>query len=57
VIVPANKKWFARWVVAATVIDALEGLDLAFPKVTPAKRLELQKGRRILQAARRNDKK
>jgi PPK2 family polyphosphate:nucleotide phosphotransferase len=57
VIVPANKKWFARWVVAATVIDALEGLDLAFPKVTPAKRLELQKGRRILQAARRNDNK
>jgi PPK2 family polyphosphate:nucleotide phosphotransferase len=57
VIVPANKKWFARWVVAATVIDALEGLGLAFPKVTPAKRLELQKGRRILQAARRNDNK
>jgi PPK2 family polyphosphate:nucleotide phosphotransferase len=53
VIVPANKKWFARWVVAATVIDALDELNLAFPKVTPAKRVELQKGRRLLQSAAR----
>ena len=53
VVVPANKKWFARWVVAATVIDALEELDLAYPKVTAAKRSELQKGRRILRTARR----
>src|SRR2546423_2459269 len=48
VIVPADKKWFARWVVAATVIDALESLDLAFPTVTPEKRKELEKGRRLL---------
>jgi PPK2 family polyphosphate:nucleotide phosphotransferase len=48
VVVPADKKWFARWVVAATVIDALEGLDLAFPKLTPEKRKELEKGRRLL---------
>jgi PPK2 family polyphosphate:nucleotide phosphotransferase len=53
VVVPANKKWFARWVVAATVIDALDELKLAYPKVTPAKRVELQKGRRLLQAAAR----
>ena len=32
VVVPANKKWFARWVVAATVIDALEELNLAYRK-------------------------
>jgi len=48
VIVPADKKWFARVVVAATVIDALEELDLAFPKVTPEKRKELEQGRRLL---------
>ena len=53
VVVPADKKWFARWVVAATVIDALDELNLAYPKVTPAKRVELQKGRRLLQAAPR----
>jgi len=48
VIVPADKKWFARVVVAATVIDALEELDLAFPEVTPEKRKELEQGRRLL---------
>jgi len=48
VIVPADKKWFARMVVAATVIDALEELDLAFPEVTPEKRKELEQGRRLL---------
>jgi PPK2 family polyphosphate:nucleotide phosphotransferase len=48
VIVPADKKWFARWIVAASVIDALERLDLAFPALTPAKRQELEKGRRML---------
>jgi PPK2 family polyphosphate:nucleotide phosphotransferase len=53
IVVPANKKWFARWVVAATVIDALDELNLAYPKVTPAKRIELQKGRRLLRAAAR----
>jgi PPK2 family polyphosphate:nucleotide phosphotransferase len=53
VVVPADKKWFARWVVAATVIDALEELDLAFPKVTPEKRKELDTGRRLLGGNRR----
>src|SRR3954447_12537211 len=48
VIVPADKKWFARWIVAASVIDALERLDLAFPALTPAKQQELAKGRRML---------
>jgi PPK2 family polyphosphate:nucleotide phosphotransferase len=48
VVLPADKKWFARWVVAATVIDALEELDLAFPKVTAEKRKELEKGRQML---------
>ena len=33
VVVPGNKKWFARIVVAATIIDALENLDLKFPKL------------------------
>jgi PPK2 family polyphosphate:nucleotide phosphotransferase len=50
VVVPGNKKWFARWVVAAAIVDALEELDLAFPKVTAAKRRELATGRRLLKA-------
>jgi PPK2 family polyphosphate:nucleotide phosphotransferase len=41
VIVPADHKWFTRLVVAATVIDALESLDLRYPQVDAAKRKEL----------------
>jgi PPK2 family polyphosphate:nucleotide phosphotransferase len=48
VVVPANKKWFARWVVAAAIVDALEGLGLAFPKLSPAKKREIAEGRRLL---------
>jgi PPK2 family polyphosphate:nucleotide phosphotransferase len=46
--IPANHKWFARLVVVAAIIDALEGLDLDFPKLTPDKSKELEEGRRIL---------
>jgi polyphosphate kinase 2 (PPK2 family) len=47
--IPANHKWFARLVVVAAIVDALEALDLDFPKLTPAKRKELEEGQRILQ--------
>jgi PPK2 family polyphosphate:nucleotide phosphotransferase len=32
-VVPSDNKWFARLVVAATIVDALEGLGLRYPKV------------------------
>ncbi|HSE79449.1 MAG TPA: polyphosphate kinase 2 family protein [Alphaproteobacteria bacterium] len=32
-VVPADNKWFTRLVVAAAVIDALESLDLDYPKL------------------------
>ena len=51
VVVPGNKKWFARIVVAATIIDALEKLDLKFPKLDGTKRRELEEGRRQLEHA------
>jgi len=47
--IPANHKWFARLVVVAAIVDALEELDLDFPKLSPAKRKELEEGQRILQ--------
>jgi PPK2 family polyphosphate:nucleotide phosphotransferase len=50
-VVPADNKWFTRLVVAAAVIDALEEVHLAFPKVDAAKRRELRAVREILQAA------
>ena len=48
VIVPADHKWFSRLVVAAAVIDALEELNLHYPKIDDAKRRELEAGRKAL---------
>lgn len=50
IVVPADNKRFARLVVAAAVIDALEGLRLAFPKVDEARRKELEAARAKLEA-------
>jgi PPK2 family polyphosphate:nucleotide phosphotransferase len=49
-VVPADHKWFARLVVARAVTQALEGLDLEFPKVEGAALKELQKVRKALLA-------
>ncbi len=40
-VVPADHKWFTRVVVAEAIVEALESLDLAYPKVGSAKRKEL----------------
>ncbi len=40
-VVPADNKWFTRLVVGAAVIDAMEEMALAFPKINRAKRKEL----------------
>jgi PPK2 family polyphosphate:nucleotide phosphotransferase len=47
-VVPADNKWFARLVVAAALVDALDRLDLAFPRVTGATLEELKKVRAAL---------
>ena len=49
-VVPADNKWFARLVVAAAMIDALEALDLKFPKVEGAALKELEQARAALLA-------
>jgi len=41
-VVPADNKWFTRLVVAAAIIDALEEMDLKFPKVDKARRSEMK---------------
>jgi len=40
-VVPADNKWFTRVVVAAAVIEALDSLNLGYPKVTAAHRKDL----------------
>lgn len=44
-IVPADNKWFTRLIVMATVIDALQGLELDYPKVTSAQKQALKAAR------------
>ena len=47
-VVPADHKWFSRLVVAEVMIEALQSLDLAFPKMDTAKRKELKGARAAL---------
>jgi polyphosphate kinase 2 (PPK2 family) len=47
-VVPADNKWFTRLLVAAAIVDAVEDLGLAYPKVDPAKRKELAAARAAL---------
>jgi PPK2 family polyphosphate:nucleotide phosphotransferase len=51
-VVPADHKWFARLIVAAAVIDALDGLKLDFPQVTGQALKGLDKIRKALEADR-----
>ncbi len=44
-VVPADNKWFTRLVVAASIVDTLHGLDLAYPAVDAARREELRAAR------------
>jgi hypothetical protein len=47
-VVPADNKWFTRLVVGAAIVEALESLDLHYPKVDAAKRKELAAARALL---------
>ena len=47
-VVPADNKWFTRIVVSAVVVEALESLDLAYPKVDEAKKKELEAAKKVL---------
>jgi PPK2 family polyphosphate:nucleotide phosphotransferase len=47
-VVPADNKWFTRVVVAAAVIEALDDLDLEYPKVSDSKLKELEEAKKAL---------
>ncbi len=49
-VIPADNKWFARLMVAAAMIEAMERIDLAFPKVEKAALAELMEARKALLA-------
>ncbi len=47
-VVPADHKWFTRLVVAAAVVDALEELDVRYPKLAPEQLRALAAARKAL---------
>jgi len=48
-VIPADNKWFTRLVVAAAIVDALEELNLSYPKLDPEKRKQLQAAAAMLE--------
>ena len=49
-VVPADKKWFTRMVVAGALVQELESLKLEYPKVEGAALKELQEAAKALKA-------
>ncbi len=47
-VIPAENKWFTRLAVAAVIVDALDGLNLSYPKVDAQRRKELEAARKTL---------
>ncbi|WP_198371209.1 polyphosphate kinase 2 family protein [Roseomonas rosulenta] len=47
-VVPADTKWFTRLVVVAAIVQALEELDLHYPKVTKEQKAALEVARKAL---------
>jgi PPK2 family polyphosphate:nucleotide phosphotransferase len=47
-VIPADNKWFTHLAVSAAIVEALEELDLSYPKVDAAKRKELDAARKAL---------
>jgi PPK2 family polyphosphate:nucleotide phosphotransferase len=52
-VVPSDKKWFARLVVSAAIVDAFWKLQLAYPRVGDAARKELALARKALMGERK----
>jgi PPK2 family polyphosphate:nucleotide phosphotransferase len=49
IVVPADNKWFSRLLVVATIVDALIGLNLNFPKLSGAQLAALKEARKQLE--------
>src|ERR1051326_6677790 len=56
-VVPSDHKWFTRLVVAAAIVETLEGLKLAYPEVDAEKRKELEAAKQLLLGNKKKEKK
>jgi PPK2 family polyphosphate:nucleotide phosphotransferase len=52
-VVPADHKWFTRLVVGSAMVEALKDLKLAYPKVDPERRKELEVIRASMEGKRK----
>jgi PPK2 family polyphosphate:nucleotide phosphotransferase len=52
-VVPADNKWYTRVVVAGAIVDALERLDLHYPKLDKSQLAELAAARKALAAQKK----
>jgi len=48
-VVPADNKWYTRMVVAAAIVDALDELNLSYPKISGEQRKQLMVARKELE--------
>jgi len=48
-VVPADNKWFSRLLVSQAVVDALDGMNLKYPKVSGAEQAALAEARKQLE--------
>ena len=48
-VVPADNKWFTRLVISTVIVDTLESLGVAYPKVDEVKRKELAAAKKQLE--------
>ena len=55
-VVPADHKWFTRLVVASAVIDALDDMDLDYPKFDAKRKGELEEARQLLESEKKKKK-
>jgi PPK2 family polyphosphate:nucleotide phosphotransferase len=55
-VIPADRKWFARLVAAAVLVERMEALDLQYPKLDEAQLSELKKAEATLLAEAKTPK-
>jgi len=49
-VVPADNKWFTRLVVSAAIVEAVENLDLTYPKIDAQQKKDLAAARAALES-------
>jgi PPK2 family polyphosphate:nucleotide phosphotransferase len=49
-VVPADNKWFTRLVISSAIVEAMDALDLKYPKVDPSALAKMQSARTALAA-------